>query len=173
MLSTRLSVRRVVVPALLLLVLAPLTAWAEAPQTAIDRAHRILSTKTVGVDVLLFLHMGTAYHGHTLTGTRNVQNEPNDFALVYRYKWGDDGVTDLAILCDETGNPYAVRVLYTNAILNQPFVVAEATIQIVGNLILEGFGKDMTDADRAAVRKAIDNADAKRLLVWYLQLRAR
>jgi hypothetical protein len=146
-------------------------AHAEAPDSSVNRAHDVLKQAATGRDILSLLHFGAKYKDHNYVKTMAVRNNPDDFALVYRFEWEDDGITDLAVLCDRGGHPYEVRVLHTNAVISQPFKLAEAAIQVVGNVILDAVGKNVADDDRAAIRKAINNADGKALLETYLKVR--
>ena len=63
-----------------------------------------------------------------------------------------------------------VRELDSNGIINQPFALANATINVLGKLIIEGFKDQMTAEQRQEVEKAVDDADAKTLLAAGLKL---
>jgi hypothetical protein len=160
----------------LVLLLAPaVRADDDIDQKALDRAHAFLKTTQRGRDVLGFAHAGTRYMGHKYKDSRFVtdlegKRIPGRFALVYTYDWNDDGWTELAFLCDRRGNVYQVQVVDTNAVLNQPFAVANATIKILGNLLIEAFKDNMTADERKQVQKAVDDADAKGLLEMSLKL---
>lgn len=152
----------------------PATAQTPATQEAVNKAHAYLSTAARGQDILSFVHFGQAYHGHTYTETRNItangQQVPGHFGLIYQYKWGDGGLTNVAFLCDATGRVYEVQTTWTNAILNQPFVTANLTIQVLGNVIIQALGDNMTAADRQTLQTLVNNADAKGLLELTMKL---
>ncbi len=92
-----------------------------------------------------------------------------NFKLVYRFRWEDDGATDVAFVCDAKGNLYAVQVVRTNAVLSQPFVLADAAIQVLGNLAIEANKDKMSPRERKLVQSFVDNADAHGLLEWSLR----
>ena len=76
----------------------------ESDQRAVNKAHGFLRTEKRGKEILSYIHMGASYQGHQYMRTVPVKNRmgdliEGDFALVYRYKWEDDGVTDAAFLC--------------------------------------------------------------------------
>jgi hypothetical protein len=94
---------------------------------------------------------------------------PRDIALVYKYDWENGGEADLAFLCDPSGNVYAVQVVRSNAIL-PPYTVANTSISILGNFLLEGFKNQMTPAQVQQARQFIDNPNARGLLEMELKL---
>jgi hypothetical protein len=151
----------------------PVRAGNDVEQKAVDRAHDFLNSAQRGQDILSYVHSGTEYKSHTyletLDVTRDGKTVPGKFVLVYRFKWAEDGITDVGFFCGKAGDVYGVRVLKTNAVFNQPFVVANATIKVVGNLLIGAFKDKMTEADRKQVQKMVDDADAKAMLVWSLQ----
>ena len=120
-----------------------------------------MKTENRGRNASSHLHFGAQYKGHTYQQTRGVQNKPGDFALVYRFNWDNDGVTDVAFLCDSKGYVYQVQVTYTNAFLSQPFGVANLSINVVGNVLLEAFRDQMTPQEIQQARQMIDNPNAK------------
>ena len=97
-------------------------------------------------------------------------NRPGDFALVYRFNWENDGITDLAFWCDSRGYVYQVQVTYTNAFLSQPFALANASINIVGNLLLEAFRGQMSQDEIQRATQMINNPNARGLLELALRL---
>ena len=99
-----------------------------------------------------------------------VNNQPAHFALVYRMNWENDGVTNVAFLCDGKGSVYEVQILGTNAILQQPYTLANASITIVGNLILEAFRDRLSEEEMRQVKAMIDNPNARGLLEMGLKL---
>ena len=159
---------------LIALFVAPGQAGDNIAQQALNRADAFFRTEKRGQEVLGYVHMGATYRGHQYLRTvllkdRNGDLIDGEFALVYRFKWEDDGSTDIAFLCDAKGNIYAVQIMHTNAVLNQPFVLADATIKLLGRALIEANKKNMTDDDRRQVQRLVDEADAKGMLEWSLR----
>jgi len=129
-----------------LLLLALMAAFVTAGQAAdfsrqaLERADSFLKTEERGRDVLSYIHFGADYRGHQYLKTLTVNGSDSDFALVYRFNWADDGVTDAAFLCNSYGSVYAVQVMYTNAVLNRPFFLANASIAVLGHGLIQAFG---------------------------------
>ncbi len=63
-----------------------------------------------------------------------------------------------------------MQVTYTNAVLNQPFLVANAAIQILGNLVIDNYKDRMSREQLRLAREFIDHANAKGLLELALTL---
>jgi hypothetical protein len=147
--------------------LAPCLPAADYTQPALDRAHSFLRTEARGREVLSFVHSGADYHGH-----KYVETIPLDygFALVYRFWWEDDGVTDVAFLCDPRGNLSRVQIMSTNAFLSQPFLVANASIAVLGHSLIELYKDKLSDDDRRQLHDLVNKADAKGLLEFRLRL---
>jgi hypothetical protein len=160
----------------LLLLLAPVVrADDDIDQKALRRAHDFLKTDKRGRHILAYMHFGRTYVDHNYKETRYVtdkegKRKKGHFALVYTYEWKDDGETEVAFLCDAKGKVYEVKVLDSNAIINQPFAMANATVQLLGNLIIEAFKDNMTAAERKDLQKLVDAADAKGMLELSLKL---
>ena len=152
---------------------------AEEPsQSAINRAQAFLGKRVIGDFVTGYVHLGASYTTHEVQSVRYVTDEndkkiPGKFALVYRYKWDASGTgnTDIAFVCDPKGNVEDVRVLGTDAVLQEPFLVADATIQILGNVMIEAFREKMTDADVRRVQRLVDAANSEGLLEFSLMFR--
>jgi hypothetical protein len=151
----------------------PLARADDVDQKAINRAHDFLKTAARGRDVLSYVHFGASYQGHshleTRRVTRNGQTVPGHFALLYHYDWENNGKTDVAFLYDAKGAVYEVQIVRTNAILQQPFVVANGTIKVLGNLLVQAFKDQMSDAQQKELQKIVDDADAKAMLEWSLK----
>lgn len=149
-------------------------AQSQIAQSSVDRAHKFLATAERGKAILGFVHFGASYKGHAYRAEEKGQvvplNQPGHFAMVYRFKWENDGLTDIAVDCDAQGSVYQVRVLSTNAILQQPYALANASISVVGNLIVEAFREKMTAQELQQVRGFIDNPNARALLEINLKL---
>jgi hypothetical protein len=140
---------------------------------AVLAADQFLRSEARGRETLNYLHFGADYHGHEYLRTVVVAGGdgrpiPGQFALVYRFHWENDGITDLAYLCNEAGRVYAVDVMYTNARWSPPFGWANAAIQVLGNALIEANKNQMSDLERKVVQKLVDAADAKALLEWSL-----
>jgi hypothetical protein len=149
-------------------------AGEDSAQRSAIAAHDFLKTRQRGKDILDYVHFGATYRGHEYVETRSVVDGAGlpvegRFALVYRFYWENDGVTDVAFLCDPRGSVYAVKVTYTNAVLSQPFALANVTIQVLGNVLIRAYQDKMTGFERRMVQKLVDNADAKGLLEWSLR----
>ena len=158
----------------LIAALAPCAQAAEESQTAVTDAHRFLATAERGREVLGYVHFGARYDGHTYLKTvfvndGNGRRIDGHFALVYRFRWEGDGITDVGYLCDSRGRVYAVQVMYTNAVLSQPFFLANAAIKGLGNLFIGAFEDKMNRDERRLVQGLVDDADAKGLLEWSLR----
>lgn len=144
----------------------------EIAQKAVTRADEFLNARARGKDILSYVHFGASYRGHAYKETRFVTRDgkkvPGHFALIYEYSWEDDGKTSVAFLCDAGGSIYEVQIVRSNAILNQPFLTANATTKVLGNLLIAAFKKQMTDEQLRKLQKTVDDADAKALLEWSL-----
>jgi len=153
--------------------------WAdETAQAAIDRAGEFLDKRSTGDFVLGYAHFGAKYTDHKVQHLRYVKDRndnvlPGKFALVYRYNWeaSGSGTTDIGFICDREVNVEDVVVLGTNAVLQQPFLVADATIKALGNLIIEGFKDQMTRSDVRTVQRLVDSANSEGLLEFALKIR--
>ncbi len=154
---------------------------AEEPsQAAINKAQTFLDKQKTGKFILGYAHLGANYTDHNAKSVRYVKDGdgdgdviPGKFALVYRFDWNASGAgwTNLAFICDRQGNvEEVVDLQQTNAILQQPFLVANATIQTLGNVLIEALKDDMSESDLRIMRRLIDAADSKGLLGFGLKL---
>jgi hypothetical protein len=150
--------------------LLPCLQGAEYSLSALNRADSFLRTQERGRDILSYVHFGADYHGHRYLKTLEVNGSPNDFALVYRFNWEDDGITDVAFLCDRRGSVYEVQIMDTNAVFSQPFFVAKASISILGHSIVEYYKDKLSEEDRRQLHKFVSDADVKGMLEWSLRL---
>jgi hypothetical protein len=169
---------RVLAAMSLVLVLGQLASAQAGAARSVAFADRFLRSEARGRETLNYLHFGADYHGHEYVKTLPIvdgdqRQIPGNFALVYRFYWEKDGVTDLAYLCDPDGYVYKVQVMETNAVWSQPFVLANATIKVLGNLLIEANKDKMTPLERKIVQKIVDSADAKALLEWQLKFEQR
>jgi hypothetical protein len=167
----RLSSTRALLPMFALVALWFLAAPARAQDSqAVQKAQNFVGGANRGKTVLGYVHFGAAYRGHTYQRTVGVQNKPDDFALVYRFNWEKDGITDVAFLCDSKGYVYEVQTPYSNAFLSPPFALANISINVVGNLLIEAFRDQMTPQELQDARRMIDNPNARGLLQMNLRL---
>jgi len=136
-------------------------------QAAVDHAHHFLDTPQRGKDILGYIHFGATYRSHEYW--KAVVLENGSFALLYRFKWEDDGITDVGFLCNSRGYVQSVQIVYSNGELNRPFVLANIAITVVGNTLIQAYKDKMTEDDRRFVQRMVDNADAKSLLEWSIR----
>jgi hypothetical protein len=163
------KISRIWVIALLVLAMgACLTSLAQAQdiaQSAVDKAGSFLGSKSRGEAIVGYLHLGTTYHGHKFLKTLSVADKRGHFDLVYRFRWSDDGITDLAFRCDARGYVSETYVVYTNAEWpwSQPFAAARATIRVLGNVVISS-NKDMTPAERELAQRLVDAINVEGLM---------
>jgi len=176
-LKARVSILEQAIIALLaicLLMSIPAHAASYDSDAGVQRAYNFLQDKQNATSILSFVHFGTTYGGHKYTETRTVVDGSGntingDFALVYRFYWEDDGVTDIAFLCHPSGQIYKSQVVYTNAQFNQPFMLANLSIQVLGRMVINS-DDNMSNSDREFAVKLIDDADAHGLMDLWLTL---
>lgn len=159
---------------LMTLALLAQSAFAEVPQRSIERASTYLNKPETGKNVLSFVHFGADYKGHALASRctvvdQNGKTEADKFALVYRFTWEDDGVTDVAFFCDSNGAVYQMKVVKTNAVLQQPFAMADMTIHVLGDALINAMGDNLKEQDRAELKRMIDSSDSRGLLLASLR----
>lgn len=169
--------RLLIVPAVSLVLLLCASAQA-ADANAVARARAYVEAPKNGPAILNYVHMGSRYGGHQFVDQRNVQNVQGQvfagyFAVVYRYQWEADGLTDVAFLCTPDGKIYDIQITWTNAVLNQPFLTANLTIQVLGNALLEAMKNELTIAQRQELQRIVDRADAQALLIWAVNVTQR
>lgn len=168
-------VRLLVVLTLLASLGLPANAANSFSDSAVRRAAAFVDTKSRGEFVLGHLHMFATYRGHKYRETLRVTNstgavEPGKFALVYRYYWNDDDYTDLAYFFDAKGGFDGVQAMRSTAIIQQPFAIAELSIKLLGNVLVEAFRDNLSPGERASIQQMIDSADVKGLLETALTL---
>jgi hypothetical protein len=151
-------------------------AAAQPDQKAVARAYRFLSTNQRAEATLNFVHFGTDYKGQKYLGKNdNIVDSSGSpiaghFALIYRLFWNDDGVTDIVYFCDANGKVSEVKIDKTNAVGNKPFLWANVSIQLLGNLLIEAYKDKLSEDDRQQLHKLVDNADAHGLLELSLKI---
>lgn len=132
------------------------------------RAHKFLFTEQRAKEILNYVHFLTDYRDLHLL---KVAALPYDrVALIYRFSWNDDGWTDIQFNCDADGYVYDLEVNGTDAEFNEPFFLANLSIQVLGNALIEQYRDQLSPEDLKLVRRIVRNADAKSLLVWQLKL---
>ena len=164
---------------LAMLFLLPVALCAIQPavgqtNVAYNSARSFLDSRENATSILEFVHFRADYRGHRfLRATQVVDEQGNlisgEFALVYRYFWADDGWTDLAFFCDSFGQVLSARAIATNAVISQPFALANLSIEIVSRIVVNSDDK-MSDSDRRKAIELIDQADANGLLNLWLRL---
>lgn len=150
----------------------------EISNTAVQRATRYMDAADRGKACVLFLHFGQQYVSHandgkvyTVKDSSTGRVKPGEFALKYTFQWGNDGgETTLTCFFTPSGSFISSSMTYTNATLNRPFLLANASIQILGNAILEAKKDDMSAADRRDLQRMVDDADAHAMMNWLLKL---
>ena len=157
-----------------LLMAIPARVAAYDSNAGVQRAYNFLQDRQNATDILSFVHFGATYNSHEYVETRNVVDGSGntiygDFALVYRFHWENDGITDVAFFCHPSGQIYKSQVVWTNAKFARPFVWANLSIQIVGRMVVNS-DNNMSDSDRELAIKLIDDADAHGLLDLWLTM---
>lgn len=155
------------------IVLSASCAYGQS-NSAYERVRGILDKQQNGQSILEFVHFGADYHGHTFLHETSVNDKdgndvPSERAVIYRYYWEDDGVTDIAFFYDARGNIVGSYIVKTNAGWSQPFVFANLSIKVVGRMVVNSDDK-MSDADRKLALELIDRADAQGLLNLWLRI---
>lgn len=161
------------------LAITPEIIRADSPSTtAVTRAKTFLDKRATGDMILTSAHFGTTYKSHTFQGIRSVTDRagnplPGQFALVYRFKWeaSDIGTTDLGFICDAKGGIEEVVAISSDGVLQQPFLVADATIQVVGQLVIEMFKDNASSEEIARAKRFVTAADSRGLLGFSLGLK--
>jgi len=146
--------------------------------TAINRAQDYLDSTNNAKHIIGIVHMGADLTGFSYVRRGGVTNHsgesiPGHFYLAYDYEWnsGGYGETRLAFLCDERGTIYEVKNLGSSGVLQAPFLVANGTIKIIGQLLIEAFREEMTNEELKQVQRLVQNSDSKGLLEMGIGLR--
>jgi hypothetical protein len=168
---------RILVAVTLAVVAGPFAATASA-QSPKETMARLLDDKDRAKGVLLFLHLGADLSSHKQTGSGKVKNRngaeaPGHFYLEYEYTWkaaGDTGHTTLSYFFNDKGTLTEIQVDKTDAILNQPFLLADASIAVLGEALNEGLKDYLSDTERRLLRRLVDAADSKGLLQFGLRI---
>lgn len=166
--------RHSLVVCVLFLFIQPLQA-DDIDSRAVEKAKSFLKTSKRGEFVNGFVHFGTKYLGHGYAKTLTVKDGTGNilaghFALAYDFDWTDGGKTQLAFLCDAKGNVYKVQVMACNGVFQQPYALANLSIQIVGEALYDALKEKLSEGDRKLVRKLIDDVDAQGLMQFGLRV---
>lgn len=155
-------------------------AQSDISSTAIQKAKSFVGTQNTGKYVLEFVHLGATYKTHTLNRVSAVKDSagkliPGEFAVIYDFVWDASGTgnTRLAFFCDKSGNVKGVKNMHCDAFVNTPFAFADGTIKVVGQIIIEAFGNQMSATDRRTVQSLVNSANSKGLLEFGLAMRQR
>lgn len=141
-----------------------------ASQASVNKAYRFLQGQERGKEILGFLHFGATYRGHDYLGGTSFDN--GSFELVYKFSWdtiGDDDYTIVGFFCDSNGNIRSLETRYTTAIVSQPFFFANASIKILGQMIIDNDKEKLSEDDYRRLQKLVNDADAHALLEWTLR----
>jgi hypothetical protein len=146
-----------------------LTAQDSDLQKTANKTGTFLDDANRGKAMLNYLHMGARYRGHEfIKGSRIA--DADGFELLYRFRWEDDGVTDLAFQCNRRGYVTSVSVVNSNAKLSPPFLLATVSIKLLGAAIMDSYKDKLTDDQKRQLQQLINEADAKGMLEWALRL---
>jgi hypothetical protein len=140
----------------------------------IQRAKSFLDNDQNASSILSFIHLYADYHGHEFLGETGVKDSsgnsvPGEVALIYRYHWEDDGVTEIGFFVNQSGTIVGTWLGKDNGVFSQPFALANLSIQVVGRMVINSDDK-MSATDRELAVKLVDNADARGLLNLWLRM---
>ena len=130
--------------------------------------------------ILSYMHMGGTYSSHEILSTVKIVDKDGDeipgyFGLKVVYEWttpfGDNSSTAV-FMFDEMGTLFDVKSK-TTSIISQPFDIASATLNVLGNVLLQAFGDQMTKEDRESFQKLVDDSNAKGLMIWALNFQQK
>jgi hypothetical protein len=152
-------------------------------QRKIKREADFLSSTKRGKEILGYLHFGSTYIDHEVIKVLRVTDTndeviPGHVALKVVFDWktslGENSTTAY-VFFDEKGDPYDIKCGPddTTSIISPPFVLANGAIQILGNLLIAAAGDSMNAKEKADMRKAVDAANARELLVAALKIQMR
>jgi hypothetical protein len=148
--------------------MAPAAAQA-ASQASVDKAYRFLQNTDRGHEMLTFLHFGATYLSHSYIGGNAYDD--GSFRLIFKFRWNttEDGFTDVAFFCDANGNFRNLEAIRTDAIINQPFAMADLSVKLLGQIIIDGYKDKISADDRRRLQRLVDDADSHKLLEWSLR----
>lgn len=153
-------------------------AQSEISSSAIAKAKSFMGKQNTARYTLEFAHMGASYTSHSFEKTVRVKDRsgntiPGEFAVIYNFVWDASGRGDtkIAFFCKKDGSIESLKVLKSTGVINSPFTFADATIQVLGQALVEAFGQNMSDTERRTVETLIRNADSEGLLELGLSFR--
>jgi|ERR1700687_5427387 len=115
------------------------------------------------------MHPGADYHGHELLRVVSIPEE-QQYELIYRFHWWDDGITDVGFICDQGGGIQHLEIKYTNAsLVTRPFIIANLTLKSAARWLVDKYKDNFNPWIKKGIDSAINNGDAKKLLVYVLQ----
>lgn len=142
-------------------------AHAEASQQAVDRANAFLNAPSRNQEIIDCMHFGEQYQSKEAGGCEAVAG---GFGITYKYLWSDDGWTSVQFTFDDNGSLTGLNVIDSNGVVQAPFLVANGTIQLVGQAVVEAEKGQITESRRQLLQKFVDEADARGLLVTELEI---
>jgi len=160
------------------LVLVAVGQGRAGDRVTVQRALRSFDAAPRAKFMLTALHPGATDTNHKCVAVVGVNDPsgkpvPGHFCLRYQFSWstsfGDD-TTSVDLLFDDLGRLHEINNERTTAIVNQPYVLANGAIQVVGALVQEAFKDRMSAEDRKFVQGCIDNPNARGLMKWVVQL---
>lgn len=152
----------------------------ERSNPRVARAVRFLDSTKRSKDILSYIHMGGTFQDYEIVSIHKVVDRsgdpvPGHFAVKVVYDWttafGDNSTTTIFYF-DEMGQVTDIKA-DTTSIINQPFAVARAAINVVGNILIGAFGDQMKPEDKREFQRFVDAADAKGLLIFSLNFQMR
>lgn len=154
------------------------TLYSGAAETSQSKAERLLNEQSRAKSVLSLLHFGATYSSHKCERTGGILDNsnrliPGAFYLDYEYVWdagGGLGHTTVRYYFNGNGILYHVGIQKTDAIVHQPFAMANISIAIVGGIVQKALENDLSEQGKADLQKIIQNADAKKLLEFSLAI---
>jgi hypothetical protein len=160
---------------------ARIAVAGEPTSQALNKARRLCDFDVKvqrGRELLQSLHFGSTLKSCQELGVASKVTDgsgreiEDQFALVFRWRWdagGGVGTTDVAFFFNDRGQFLSLRPIKTDAVFNQPFALADLSIQVVGQVMIKAFEDDMSEADKRQFQRILDNADTKALLEWSLK----
>ena len=148
----------------------------EASDSKVESAKQFLSTAKRGRYMLSYLQFGGTYRDHDVLSVHKVVDRDGDlipgyFAVKVVFDWESPfgrNSTTATLFYNGSGTLYDVDAKTTSYV--EPFDLANASIQILGNLLLEALRDQIKPEDRQQLQRLIHKADAKGLMMFGLNL---
>jgi len=159
-----------------LLVLAAAAPARADKQERIDKAKEFFDAEERGKFMLGYLHLGGDYDSHKCE-VLDVEDEdgnviPALFGLRYEFAWsigGSDNTTTVDLIFDAKGHLSNVNNAKSTSIVSPPYLLANGAIKILGQALLEATKDNLKDEDKDFIQKCIDDADARKLMIFGLK----